>query len=140
MPDVSWHMAQGSWLIAGADRRLGGESAIQHPPWNQDIISVRSCVRARGVCHFSSGGKSAPSGMVSFIFPPGVVFLSPGNISSLTLMRMRMANRSEFQSKFEEKKKERERKRKKEKERKKERTKERQKRREKKRKKKERTK
>ena len=45
------------------DRRLGGESASQQPPQDREIVSVRSCVRARGVCHVSSGGKSPPSAL-----------------------------------------------------------------------------
>ncbi len=41
-------------------RRLGGESASQHPPRNREIVSFRSCVRARGVCDVISERKSPP--------------------------------------------------------------------------------
>ena len=48
-----------------------GESASQHPPRNQEIVSVRSCVRARGVCHVISEGRSPPSGLYLLSLGPG---------------------------------------------------------------------
>ena len=50
-------------------------------PWNREIVSVRSCVRARGVCHVSSEGESPPSGLYLLSFPSGGrIFYPLGNL------------------------------------------------------------
>ena len=67
------------------DRRLGGESASQHPPEPRNRFGsvVRACARCQS-CQF--GRKISPVGVVSFTFGPGMSYLlRPVYFLSLTL-------------------------------------------------------
>ena len=54
---------EAKYVLLDRESEVGGRESEPAPPWNQEIVSVRSCVRARGVCHVIPEGTSAPWGL-----------------------------------------------------------------------------
>ena len=62
---------------------VGGRECEPAPPGNQEIVSFRSCVRARGACHVIRNEKVRRSSGIFYRWSREVVSFSSGNMLSL---------------------------------------------------------